>query len=59
MTAVLDASALVALLAGEPGAREAARMAPSGLVTAVNLAEVRDRLGRSTGDLPAVAAALD
>lgn len=59
MSAVLDASALVALLAGEPGAAEAARVAPSGVVTAVNLAEARDRLSRVTGDPAGVAAALD
>lgn len=59
MTTVLDASALVALLAGEPGAKEAARLAPSGAVTAVNLAEVRDRLVRSTRDAASVVAALE
>ncbi len=59
MTAVLDASALVALLAGEAGGADAARAAPSGAVTAINLAEARDRLIRATGDPAGVAAAFD
>lgn len=59
MTAVLDASALVALLAGEPGGRAAADAAMAGAVASVNLAEARDRLIRATGRPADVAVALD
>lgn len=59
MSTVLDASALVALLAGEPGAGAVAQVAPAGAISAVNLAEVRDHLSRVTGDPVGVAAALD
>jgi PIN domain nuclease of toxin-antitoxin system len=59
MSAVLDASALVSLLAGEAGAVEVARAAGSAMVTAVNLADARDQLSRATGDPANVAAALD
>jgi PIN domain nuclease of toxin-antitoxin system len=59
VSAVLDASAVAAILRGEPGAIAAADAAVSGAITSVNLAEARDRLGRLTGDPPSVARALD
>ncbi len=59
MSAVLDASAITAILRGEPGASAAATAAVGGAVSSINLAEVRDRLSRLTGDPAAVARALD
>ncbi len=56
----LDASALVALLREEPAAAEVESMLLSGeqcLITAINLAEVLDRIGRAVGiDVPQVQA---
>jgi len=40
---VLDSSTLIAYLEGEPGAQVAARLAPNGLISTVNLAEVYSR----------------
>lgn len=59
MSSVLDASAVISILLGEPGASAASEAAPSGTVTAINLAEVRDRLTRRTGDHGRVADAID
>ena len=42
--AVLDTSALMAVLRGEPGAVRAAPLLESGLVSSVNLAEVQTKL---------------
>ena len=42
--AVLDASALLALLQGEPGAAEVADLVPDAVMSAVNLAEVVGKL---------------
>lgn len=50
MRYVLDATALVAILQGEVGAREASSVALDATVTAINFAEARDHLGRSVGD---------
>lgn len=50
MRSVLDATALVAILQGEAGARQASEHARNATVTAVNFAEARDHLGRSVGD---------
>ncbi len=41
---VLDASAVLALLNGEPGAAEVAKAIPGALLSAVNLAEVVSKL---------------
>lgn len=50
MRPVLDASAIVALLDGEAGGAEvAAVLRPGAVVSAVNLAEARDRLIRKRG----------
>lgn len=50
MRAVLDASAIVALLDGEPGGAAVATVIASGCATsAVNLAEARDLLARRSG----------
>lgn len=51
MTVVLDAYALTALLAAEPAAEEVADLITAGpvAVTAPNLAEAADRLGRVYG----------
>lgn len=42
--AVLDTSALIAVLRGEPGSRLVAPLLESGLVSSVNLAEVQTKL---------------
>lgn len=60
MTSVLDATALLAILLGEPGAEEASEAAlRGGVVTAVNFAEVRDRVLRRSRNPAKGAAAVD
>lgn len=59
MKAVLDASAVVSILRGEPGAVAASEAAVDGSVPAINLAEARDRLLRSMRDRPAVISAFE
>lgn len=60
MSAVLDASAIIAIVNGEPGASAAANAAAVDvLVTAINLGEAQDRLVRSLRDRDRVVAALD
>lgn len=50
MTAVLDASALVALLRAEPGAEVVESLLDVAVVSAVNWSEVRQKLAQHGGD---------
>jgi PIN domain nuclease of toxin-antitoxin system len=51
MSAVLDASAFLAYLNGEPGADEVVRRLPAGaLISAVNLCEVYSKVAERGGD---------
>lgn len=59
MTSVLDASAVLAILLGEPGAQAATEAAATGTITSINLAEVRDRMVRVSRDRGRVVRALD
>ena len=60
MIAMLDASALLAILRGEPGADDAAALAKDGAcITAINFAEVRDQAIRSYPDQPGAADVVD
>ncbi len=59
--AVLDASALLALINGEPGAEIVSRTLPDAVVSAVNLAEVISKLtdyGHSDSEIDEVVAGL-
>lgn len=54
---VLDASAILALLQSEPGATRVASLAPAGVISAVNAAEVVTKLVRQGVDpIQAIAA---
>jgi len=60
VTALLDASALLAILRGEPGSEAAVlHAADGGFVTAINFAEVRDQASRAYPDEPGAAASVD
>ena len=59
MRHVLDASALLAALNGEPGADRVAAALDSGVVSAVNFAEVTAGIARGGNSPEQVRAALD
>jgi PIN domain nuclease of toxin-antitoxin system len=57
--ALLDASALIAFLRGEPGAERVKRALPTGLICSVNLSEVISKMVNLGGRLEDVARNLD
>lgn len=59
MRVVLDASALISILTGEPGAEAATSVAVDSVISAVNLAEARDHLARSIGGTAGAASAIE
>lgn len=56
---VLDASALISILTGEPGADSVTSVAIDSVISAVNLAEARDHLARSIRSTARAAAAIE
>jgi ribonuclease VapC len=59
MTAVLDASALLALLLGEPGADKVGKVLADAAMTTINLAEVVGHYARHGASLSDIHAVLD
>lgn len=57
-TAVLDASALLALVNREPGGQPVAELLPTAVISAVNWAEVRQKVASVGADARRVAAGL-
>ena len=58
-SAVLDASAVLAVLMGEPGVEPARSRLPGGCLSAVNYSEVLDRATRRCGSLEAAKRQVD
>lgn len=58
-TAVIDASAILALLLGEPGAQKVAAVLADSVVTTINLSEVVGYYARSGADEASIRTMLD